>query len=200
MGGSHTQRQGAGGSAIKPMTSPVYWALLGLLVRRADYGYRLRQRFESSYAGALEVNSESHVYTALNELQRRGLIEEAGDATPGSRRQPRVRYRATAEGVQAYLEWMLAQADQARRQAQLFSRALAMLEGAPRLALDILERYEASTLKQISQPSASVSFTRASTLAERVVSESERQSLEGRLPWIEFARGEFERLLHDEPA
>ncbi|MHB1860935.1 MAG: PadR family transcriptional regulator [Solirubrobacteraceae bacterium] len=193
------QRVGAGQSAIKPMSSPVYWALLGLLVRRADYGYRLRQRFETSYAGALEVNSESHVYTALNELQRRGLIEEAGAATPGSRRQPRVRYRATAEGVEAYLHWMLAQADQARRQAQLFSRALTMLEGAPALALEILEHYEANTLRQIGQPSRTAPQPSGSALSERLVGESERQSLEGRLPWIEFARGEFEKLLHDEP-
>jgi DNA-binding PadR family transcriptional regulator len=54
------------------------------------------KRFEEAYGDVLVLSSESHVYTALNELSRRGLIEELTDAPAartGTNRQPKVRYR-----------------------------------------------------------------------------------------------------------
>src|SRR5271168_3961392 len=79
-----------------PMRSPVNWALLGLVIERPSYGYELVKRFQREYEDVLPLSSESHVYTALKALERRGLIEE----TPGKGggRQPKPCYHATATG------------------------------------------------------------------------------------------------------
>ncbi len=110
-----------GAAAKKPMTSQVNWALLGLLMERPGYGYQLIERFERAYGDVLPLGSYSHVYTALDELRSRGFIEEltgAGAGQPGTERQPKRTYKATAEGARRYREWMLAQAWEDRRQSQ----------------------------------------------------------------------------------
>lgn len=173
------------------MTSPVNWALLGLLIRKEDYGYRLAQRLERAYGDVLALNSESHVYTALDGLTRRGLIEEVR-AEPGTKRQPKVRYRASADALAAYRGWV---AEQGRRGSPLFARALSMLDGAPAVALEILDGYERDCLQRIAQPERHASTSAPAGAAERIVAEDQRLAMEGRLPWIEFARGELEELL-----
>ena len=86
------------GAALR---SPVSWALLGLVIQRPSYGYELVQRFERTYGHALELSSPSQIYTALDALERRGLIEKLppGEA-PEVVRQPKPHYRATARGVE----------------------------------------------------------------------------------------------------
>jgi DNA-binding PadR family transcriptional regulator len=171
------------------MTSPVNWALLGLLIRQADYGYRLAQRIERAYGDALVLGSESHVYTALDGLARRGLIEEVGDIEPGTKRQPKVRYRSSAAGLEAYAEWLR---ELGRRSSPLFSRALSMLECSPSLALEVLDGYERECLRKVGDGKPQASGE--GVAADRIVAEDRRVSMDARLPWIEFARNEFERL------
>lgn len=194
--GPRTAVGAVGGAAIKPMTSPVNWALLGLLIRRPDYGYRLAQRIARVYGDALAVSSESHVYTALNELARRGLIEEVAGVEPDTKRQPKVRYCASVEGLGAYGEWLL---EQGRRQSPLFARGLAMLEGLPLLALEILDRYERDCLRRIGATTRNAVPSGEGSVADRIMTEDRRRSLEGTLPWIECVRNELSKLL-DEPA
>jgi DNA-binding PadR family transcriptional regulator len=179
-------------AARKPMTSQVNWALLGLLLERPGYGYQLMQRFDRAYGDVLSLASESHIYTALNELKRRGFIEEFTGSSAiqsGTERQPKVRYRASVDGARSYREWMFAQAWEDRRQSRLFVRQLAAFESEPEAALEILERYEKACLKEASQlPNA------AGGLADRLLSEESRLAMEGRLPWVEYARSEFGAL------
>ena len=128
------------------MRSPVSWALLGLVIQRPSYGYELVQRFERTYGDALELSSASQIYTALDALERRGLIEEmTGDEDDGSR-QPKPHYRATAEGVHDYREWLVGQVDEERRRSRLFARQLAML--ACRRRARVIERYEQACLRE----------------------------------------------------
>jgi DNA-binding PadR family transcriptional regulator len=174
------------------MTSPVNWALLGLLLARAGYGYQLVKRFEEAYGDALVLSSESHVYTALNELSRRGLIEEIADAPAtrsGTQRQPRVRYRATAEGADRYRERMFEQADADRRQSQLFVRQLAAMEHEPEVALEILERYEQACLAEARRTPPT-----SDRLIDRLLAVESRLAMESRLPWVEYARSQFSAL------
>ncbi len=178
--------------ALRPMTSPVNWALLGLLLERAGYGYQLVKRFEEAYDDVLVLRSESHVYTALNELNRRGLIEEIADAAAartGTHRQPKVRYQATARGATAYRERMLEQAGADRRQSQLFVRQLAAMEHEPEVALEILERYEQACLAEARQRPPS-----SERLLDRLLAVERRLAMESRLPWVEYAHGEFSAL------
>ena len=180
------------GGALKPMTSQVNWALLGLLLARPGYGYQLMRRFEAAYGDVLALGSESHVYTALNELSRRGLIEELTDAPAartGTNRQPKVRYRATAAGAEAYRERMFEQAGADRRQSQLFVRQLAAMEHEPAVALEILARYEQACLAETRRKPAG-----CEQLLDRLLAVESRLAMESRLPWVEYARDQFSAL------
>ena len=192
MSGQGTASNAGNAVASRPMTSPVNWALLGLLLARAGYGYQLVKRFEEAYGDVLVLSSESHVYTALNELSRRGLIEELSGALPartGTHRQPKICYRATTAGAEAYRERMFEQAGADRRQSQLFVRQLAALEHEPDVALQIIKRYEQACLAEARrEPAAS------ERLIDRLLAQESRLAMESRLPWVEYARSQFSAL------
>jgi DNA-binding PadR family transcriptional regulator len=186
------------GAALRPMTSQVNWALLGLLLERPGYGYELKQRFERAYGLMLSLSSESHIYTALTELQRRGLIEEApAVARAGTDRQPKLHYRATTEGRLGYRERMFAQAWEDRRQSRLFVRQLAAFEREPDVALEILDGYERACLQEARRMPQAAPVAASGELADRLLCEESRLAMQGRLPWVEFARGEFTALSED---
>jgi DNA-binding PadR family transcriptional regulator len=198
---------------MKPMTSQVNWAVLGLLIARPGYGYQLRQRFADAYGDELPIRSESHIYAALNALEGRGLIEDVPGAdvlVPGTDRQPKTNYRATAKGTQAYREWMLAQVGEDRRRSRLFVRQLAVFAHEPEAALQILERYEQECLSEAARtPMVVADDSRvaarvdgASGLVARLIAEDSRLATEARLPWVEYARETFRGLFRrsDEPA
>ena len=73
------------------MRSPINWAVLGLLIERPGHAYELFQRFDSAYAGAIELSSNSQINGALKALRERALIERAagrgGERRPVSLRQ-----------------------------------------------------------------------------------------------------------------
>src|SRR5580692_904308 len=123
------------------MRSPVNWAVLGLMIERPSYGYEILQRFERNYGDLLKLSSPSQIYTALDSLVDRGMIEATREPSPGvSSRQPRLHYRATEEGISSYQEHLMGQAEEDRRRSSLFARELAAL--APEAALAVLDRYE----------------------------------------------------------
>jgi DNA-binding PadR family transcriptional regulator len=184
-------KKGAG-----PMQSAVQWALLGLVIERPSYGYELAQRFETAYAGMLHLSGVSYVYTALDTLQRRDLIEEI----PGTRsgRQPKPRYRATDEGVESYKERLTAQIQEDFRRSRLFARQLAVFAHEPDVALEIIERYSEACLEQAGEaPIAGLAPSApdaVSGLAARLVSEESRLAMDAKLPWVDYARREFKAL------
>lgn len=180
-----------------PMQSAVHWALLGLVIERPSYGYELAHRFEHAYAGMLHLSGISYVYTALDTLQRRALIEEI----PGTRagRQPKPRYRATDDGIRAYQERLTDQIQEDMRRARLFARQLAVFAQEPEMGLEIIERYgEACLQEAASAPLPSTASDPhpdpVAGLASRLVSEESRLSMEAKLPWVEYARREFKAL------
>jgi DNA-binding PadR family transcriptional regulator len=182
--------------SASPMQSAVHWALLGLVIERPSYGYELAHRFEETYAGMLALSGTSYVYTALDTLQCREMIEEI----PGTRtgRQPKPRYRATSAGVRSYQERLIAQMREDFRRSRLFARQLAALAQEPEMALDVIERYGQACLEEAGEaPIPAPADSRAdarSGLASRLVSEERRLAMEARLPWIEYARREFKAL------
>jgi DNA-binding PadR family transcriptional regulator len=185
-------------SGTQAMRSPLNWALLGLVIQRPSYGYELVQRFERTYEDALELSSPSQIYTALDALMRRSLIEEVAVSREpdGVVRQPKPHYRATPSGVSGYSEWLIAQAQDERRRSRLFARELAVL--APHQALAVIERYEQACLKRASCSGALLEDgsleAAAGALAARLVCEEERLALDARLAWIEYARRELASL------
>jgi DNA-binding PadR family transcriptional regulator len=176
------------------MRSPVNWAVLGLTIERPSYGYEILQRFERNYGELLRLSSPSQIYTALDSLTDRELIETTSEAPArAASRQPRLHYRATEEGVRRYEEHLIGQAEEGRRRAGLFARELAAL--APDAALAVLDRYEQMCLAQATaarpaQTGPAVPDTSAS-LADRLAAEEVRLAMEAKLPWIEYARREL---------
>ncbi|HEX4435880.1 MAG TPA: PadR family transcriptional regulator [Solirubrobacteraceae bacterium] len=166
------------------MRSPVNWAVLGLMIERPSYGYEILQRFERNYGGLLKLSSPSQIYTALDSLMDRGMIEAT---TETASRQPKLHYRATDEGVRLYQEHLVSQAEEERKRSSMFARELAAL--APEAALTVLDDYEQMCLSQAtrSRPGNGAS-EQSLTLADRLVAEEERLAMEAKLPWIEFAR------------
>ena len=178
------------------MQSAVQWALLGLVIERPSYGYELAQRFETAYAGMLHLSGVSYVYTALDTLQRRGLIAEI----PGTRsgRQPKPRYRATTDGVDSYKERLTEQIQEDFRRSRLFARQLAVFAHEPEMALEVIERYGVACLEEASQAAIPTPAPHpgdpGSGLAARLISEESRLAMEAKLPWVEYARRELKAL------
>jgi DNA-binding PadR family transcriptional regulator len=173
------------------MRSPVNWAVLGLTIERPSYGYEILQRYERNYGELLKLSSASQIYTALDSLRQRGMIEATSEASPGvASRQPKLHYRATEAGVHRYQEHLMGQAEEDRRRSSLFAREVAAL--APDAALAVLDRYEQMCLSQATraQPrDVEPAVADASgTLADRLAAEEERLAMEAKLPWIEYAR------------
>lgn len=189
---------------MRPMTSLVNWAVLGLVIERASYGYELVKRFERKFGDVLALSSESHIYTALNELARRGLVEQAPaqPALPADvGRQPRPHYHATADGERRYEEWLIAQIHQDERRSRLFVRQLSVLAHDPDAALHVVERYEQACLEgsrdaPIASRDDSCEDARGELIA-RLISEESRLVGEAMLAWVEYARTELEALARD---
>lgn len=176
------------------MRSPVNWSLLGLVIQRPSYGYELVQRFERTYGDSLELSSPSQVYTALDSLERRGWIEEMAIEDAGAVvRQPKPHYRATADGMRSYQEWLIDRAHDERRRSRVFARQLAMLPAED--ALTVIDRYERACLDEASRTSvgsgSQLAADRSASLLARLELEDDRLSLESRLAWIQYARLQF---------
>jgi DNA-binding PadR family transcriptional regulator len=179
------------------MQSSVNWALLGLVIERPSYAYELAQRFERTYGSVLSLSSVSHIYTALQALVGRSLIEEL----PGTRvgRQPKPRYRATAEGLEGYGHWLVAQVGEDRRRQGLFVLALATFTQNPRAALEVLARYEQACLAEAAKtqvlPPVHSRCESAFGLPARLVNEENRLTLGAKLEWVRYARRELGALV-----
>lgn len=178
------------------MRSPVNWALLGLVIEQPTYAYDLAQRFERRYGEALQVSSIRHVYTALDALSERGLIEEV----PGTRtgRQPRPHYRATERGAAEYEDWLVAQVCEDRHRRETFVISLSALAKQPQRLLSVLGRCEQAWLAA----GASTPIDREAEQAEtpqpfvrKLVDEDGRLAAGARLAWVQFARRELAKLM-----
>jgi DNA-binding PadR family transcriptional regulator len=176
------------------MQSPVNWALLGLVIERPSYAYKLAQRFDSTYAGALSLSSTSHVYTALRSLLERGLIEEVPGS--GTGRQPKPCYRATGEGLEHYKGWLVSQLSEERRRQRLFAMEVAALMSEPELARAVIDGYEQECLREASQTPAARNGRDevGSALAARLAGEENRLAIDARLAWVQYVRRELREL------
>jgi DNA-binding PadR family transcriptional regulator len=189
----------------RSMRSPVNWTVLGLVIERPSYGWELWTRFERLYGDVLPIGGESNVYAALDALRERRLIEEVRAPrrqVSGASRQPKLHYHATAEGLEDYAAWVIAQAREHNRRFLLFARQLGALAQAPETALGILERYEQACLddKGARIPTVSEFPTRVVPgLADRLASAYGRNVMSATFGWIDYARHEFSALASDKP-
>jgi DNA-binding PadR family transcriptional regulator len=180
--------------------SPIYWALLGLVIERSGYGYELLKRFERSYGSTLPIKSDWHIYRALNGLREKGLVEEIPVdevAHESVGRQPKPHYRATREGFTRYRDWLIAQAPP-QRSSSLLVRHLAALARSPRVALEIIDHYERAFLteaERVARAEGKRDEGPPPTLADRLAVKEGRLASAVNISWLEYARAEFLALL-----
>jgi DNA-binding PadR family transcriptional regulator len=179
----------------REMTSPVNWALLGLVIERPSYGLELYHRFQRVYGDVLPISSESHIYAALNALEGRGLITTIPGLGGEVARQPKPHYQATQSGVQSYVEWLVKQVDIERRRQELWVRQLAIFAHNPSAALHVLSRFQHQYLKEAGQvgrrPALAATGAREE-LIDGLVAEHQRISQGAMLTWLRHAHDTFE--------
>jgi DNA-binding PadR family transcriptional regulator len=193
-------------AVARAMTSPVNWALLGLVIARPSYGNELYHRFQRTYADVLPISSQSHIYAALNALEGRGLIAPIPDLEAVAR-QPKPHYQATQSGVASYVEWLEKQVDAERRRQELWVRQLAVFAHNPSIALDVLGRFERQYLKaagQVGRQPAQTARGARDELIEDLVATQQRIATGAMLKWLGDAHDTFEALAksaaRDDPA
>jgi DNA-binding PadR family transcriptional regulator len=184
----------AQGRQPAPMQSAVQCALLGLVIERPSYGYELARRFEHTFGELLHLSAPSYIYTALDALRRRALIEEV----PGvpAQRLPKPHYQATEKGRLAYRDHLLAQMLASERRRHLFFRQLAVLANEPETALEIIEIYErnyldaakVAPLRYRGSPDTPAAF------AAELAAEDRRLGIDGTLAWLDQARRRLKSL------
>jgi hypothetical protein len=175
------------------MRSPVNWGVLGLLLERSGYGYDLFQRFKRTYGKTIELSCQAQIYKALNALEERGLIEPipADVPVPGEPRQPKPRYRARAEAVPGYRDWLLTQLTQERQRLELFALQVGALP--PRDALVVIDRYEEHLLTE--RGSAPPAMDGASACARRLAEHAKQLETGLALKWTMYAHRELEAAI-----
>jgi DNA-binding PadR family transcriptional regulator len=171
---------------------PVHAAVLALVIEQPSYGYEVWQRFESRFAGVIDVGA-SRIYQAFDGLLADGLIEQLPAAAGGSRRQPRPCYRATALGVDTHRAWL---ADELRgdpARLELNRRLLAIgADDAPML-LQVVDRYEQACLDEIAALGTDARSA-PGAMRDRLLAEERRLALEASMKWILFARRQLEAV------
>lgn len=200
-------------SAPLPMRSRVNWAVLGLLLERPSYGYELHQRMARRFPADVLDPTQSHVYAALDVLERTELIEvlpeseveEAADASRGGARKrlPKVHYRATAAGGHAFRSWLAEQmrSDPAHGE---FVRRLALAAGMHRIGLmhELVDAYEDGCVREaqaLPLPGADgLPAKSPDVLVQRLAVAARRAVLEGQMTWLRYARKEIEAFERSE--
>lgn len=180
-------------TAPQAMTSVVYWVLLGLVIERPSYGLELYHRLQRMYGDVLSLRSESHVYGALNSLEKRELIETIPG--PSVTRQPKPHYKATEQGLRSYEDWLVEQVADERRRQELWVRQLGIFAHNPAAALHIVSRYEEQHLKAAGEQTArlpGVPRDSRAELIEDLVAERQRLADGGMLSWLHYAEDRIE--------
>ncbi len=175
------------------MTSVVYWSVLGLVIERPSYGLEIFNRYERLYADLLPISGSSHIYTALDELQRRGLIQTVPEVATG--RQPKPHYRVTPLGTSSFEDWCVEQMDAQSRSLELWARQLAIFAHDPAAAIRLISRFRRVYLEKVGrigrESEGSVSGSRGA-LIDDLVAEQKRIAAGGMLSWFRFAIARFE--------
>jgi DNA-binding PadR family transcriptional regulator len=180
------------------MRSPVNWGVLGLLLERQGYGYELHHRFQRTYRELIVLSCQAQIYKGLDALEERGLIEvlpsevalpaRSVKPTTRYRAQPKTRYRALAEAVPAYRDWLITQVTQEGQCVELLALQVGALPASD--ALVVVDRYEQHLLSE--RRAAPPMPDGASVLARELAEHAKDLETGLALKWATHARRGFE--------
>ncbi|MGB2711021.1 MAG: helix-turn-helix transcriptional regulator [Conexibacter sp.] len=171
------------------MRSTVNAGVLSLVIEKPSYGGEIGRRFEERYDGLLSSRPQ-HVYKALDELEKLGLIERMPPDAIDWAGQPVRGYRATALGARAYRSWLRAPIPvSGKTRHEVMVRLASTRAGDLETTHHLLDSYEHAVLvaaRRSPLPSASV--------IDRLVDEERRTLVDAQLRWIAHARDELRQL------
>lgn len=185
-----TAEQSGEGISKGERPSPAVEAVLALIIERPDYSYKLWQRYEDRFFD-LHPISKARVYQIVDHLVAHGLAEPMPAEGP-SGRQPRVPYRATAEGARAYRTWLAEGLHVDPRRQELLLRLLATGARDARMMLQIIDTYERETLASVARSRGARDSDRSLDLRESLIEEEARLQLEVQMRFIAFARARIQ--------
>lgn len=168
-------------------------AVLGLMVERPTYGYRLVQDV-STRLPFLQLGVGA-VYKVMERLETEGWIEEVGERSTGRTRRgvPRVQYQATEAGVEELRRWMREPSERPVVRDELHAKlALSDPDDVPEL-LRSVERQTAECFEELARlRRPSLTDTEGApwnVLARMMIDDYKARSLEGMIDWLtEVAR------------
>jgi DNA-binding PadR family transcriptional regulator len=164
-------------------------AVLGLVIQRPSYGYELDTRFKRVFGlPAWDwVVSPSAIYNALNDLQRRELIEPF---TPeaSTTRQPKTHYRATPEGAREMRQFLETPLPADPSQADFLIRINLGLEFSRNGLISMLEEYANTCLRTLNELATSAE---ADSLYERLARKQRQLIVQAQLSWVDYALAEI---------
>lgn len=183
------------------MSSEINWLVLSLVIERPSYGHEIYRRYERIYGALQPISSPSHIYSALDALEARGLIEEFDVGADGSR-QPKPHCRATRAGVHSYEQRLQALIGIERQRYELLACQLGIFARSPTVGLRVLELLEQRCLEGSGQVGAAADHVPGSRdeLVDDLVNERLRIAVGGTLAWLRHASDRFEALVSDEPS
>ena len=179
-----------------PITSTVAWLALGLLIEKPSYVYEVFKRFERRYED-LHPISTSRMYAAFANLEQDGLIEamDADDIpAAGTRRQPKVHYRATARGAAEWKRELVGRFEEESQRPALLNRVLAATALDDAMLVAVLNDLEEHLLDQRDEPIPSPPTGAREpgvTFGTRLASEYQRVVLHAQLMFLDWARAQL---------
>jgi DNA-binding PadR family transcriptional regulator len=180
----------SGGKAVRAGTK---YAVLGLLRAQPGYGYEILVRFRRAFDAADWDISPQGLYSALDRLERDGLIEPVATRdADASRRQPKTPYRLTRAGTAELRRFLATPMAAAPSSAELLVRLQCVADddaGALSTMLDAHEHACREELRHIGDETpAELDAATAEVLVERLVREERRLAIRARLTWIDYTR------------
>jgi len=165
------------------------WLVLALVVERPSHGYGIAKRYESRFGWFAPMTS-SGVYAALAQLHEHELLEEIELETVGEisrKRTWRRNYRATAEGVGAYREWVAERMGEDAWQADLSERVASVSILGVSGLIEVVERHQQDCLETMRalppRDADRVPDGGVSELAVWLAVDQHRRALDARLAW-----------------
>jgi DNA-binding PadR family transcriptional regulator len=190
--------------STKERPTPAVEAVLALVIERPSYSFELWRRFEARF-GQLYPVSKARIYQVLDQLLRHGLIEQL-PAESTTSRQPRVQYRATAEGARTHRAWIAASIQDDPLREELLRRLLATGARDARGMLQIIEAYERAYLNDMTRKRAGQQdatprpVDETTELRETLIAEERRLARDAQLKFITFARRHLRAALDSDRA
>lgn len=159
--------------------------VLGVLVDGPLHGYELRKRL-TAILGPFRALSYGSLYPCLHRLTERGLIEQMAPAGASTSRRARIEYALTADGKEAFAQWVAETGPDAWEDEAFAARMAFFSRTDAQVRLRILEGRRARLEERLSELQESIDRTtdQMDLYAERL----QRHGIEGaarEVSWLE---------------